>query len=499
MNSKNSVEIGRMPTGIGGLDTILKGGFLKGGLYIVQGAPGTGKTTLANQICFNHAAAGGKALYTTLLAEYHARMMQHLGSMSFFDVTKIPDKIKYLNGFSILRAHGYEGLRDTLRREIVAHKATVLILDGFATAQRRVSDTLDFNAFVHDLQGVATATDCTMFLLTSAVSVRETPEYTMVDGILELKDQLIDWSAESTLQVVKLRGSSHLRGRHAFRITEDGIVVYPRIEALLGKPSRPDTIPTETVSSGLDRLDVMLGGGLPRASATMIVGPSGVGKTTSGLQFLSKCSPSDPGLMFGFYETPVRIGAKVDGVCRPLRSLLDAGIVEILWQPPTDGLLDLYGDRLLENVRRRGVTRLFIDGLNAFQSASVEPARLAQYLTALVNELRVLGVTTVFTLVAPNSLAPHIRALDDGELMNLADNLLLMRYAEVGSRLHRLISVFKVRDSDFDSAVHEFINTDQGLLIDETSHRAEAIMRRPAWGDHDPMHPDPDPPTRGGG
>jgi circadian clock protein KaiC len=336
----NPTHIDRVPSGIGGLDTILNGGFLKGGLYIIQGTPGTGKTTLANQICFNHAAIGGRTLYITLLAEYHDRMLQHLSNMSFFDITQIPDRIKYLNGYGTLAEQGYNGLRDLMRQEIVTHKASILILDGFATARRRESELPKFNEFVHELQGVATATGCTMFLLTSAAGLRETPEYTMVDGIVEMSDHLIGWSAESTLQVIKLRGSSHLRGLHAFRISGDGIIVYPRVEALLQRPSLPDTIPVESIPSGLDRLDTMLGGGLPLASASMVMGPSGVGKTTLGLQFLSRSSSAQPGLLFGFHETPARIHAKVDDICRPLRSLFDSGGVDMVWQPPTDGLLD---------------------------------------------------------------------------------------------------------------------------------------------------------------
>jgi circadian clock protein KaiC len=471
------IRIGRVPSGISGLDTIMNGGFLKGGLYIIQGTPGTGKTTLANQICFSHATTGGgQALYITLLAEYHDRMLQHLSNMSFFDITTIPNQIKYLNGYSTLSEQGYAGLRDLMRQEILTHKATILILDGFATAQRQESEVQRFNEFVHELQGVATATDCTMFLLTSAVGVRDTPEYTMVDGIVELSDHLIGWSAESTLQVIKLRGSGYLRGLHAFRISEAGLLVYPRIEALLQRPSRPDIIPVETIPSGLDQLDTMLGGGLPLASTTKVIGPAGVGKTTLGLQFLSRSSTTQPGLLFGFHETPVRINAKVDEICQPLRGLIDSGVVDVVWQPPTDGLLDLYGERLLDGVRRRGVKRLFVDGLNAFQSASVEPARLSQWLTALVNELRVLGVTTVLTLVVPDIIAPFMRSPIDGDFLNLADNLILMRYVEVRSRLHRLVSIIKVRDSNFDSSAHEYVITDQGLRIADTGDSAEAIL-----------------------
>lgn len=477
MNSSNGTGLGRVPTGVPGLDTILGGGFLSGGVYIVQGTPGTGKTTLANQIVFNHAAHGGQALYTTLLAEYHARMMQHLGSMSFFDASKIPDQISYLNGFGTLRDGGYKALRDMLRQEIARHKATILVLDGFATVQRKAPEEEEFNEFVHELQGVAIATGCTMFLLSSAVGVRETPEYTIVDGIVELSDQLLGWSSESTLQVVKLRGTSCLRGRHAFRITNDGLVVYPRIEALLARPSRLEPDLMEAVSSGVDRLDAMLGGGLPTASTTMVMGPSGVGKTTLGLQFLSQCGSDEPGLLFGFYETPARLRAKVNKVCQPLGALLDNGLVEVLWQPPTDGLLDAYGERLLENVRRRGVRRLVIDGLGAFQSSAVDPVRLNQYLTALMNELRALGVTTVYTFAVPDMTAPYIRE-PVRDLVVPSDNLIIMRYVEMNMRLHRMISVLKVRNSDFDPALYEYVTTGQGLRIGRTPDDASPTSPR---------------------
>ena len=227
--------------------------------------------------------------------------------------------------------------------------------------------------------------------------------------------------------------------------------------------------------SGVDRLDAMLGGGLPAASTPLVMGPSGVGKTTLGLHFLSRCSADEPGLLFGFYETPARIGVKADGVCRPLRGLIDSGAVEVLWQPPTDGLLDAYGERLLEAVHRRGVRRLFIDGLGAFRSAASEPGRMGHFLSALTNELRVLGVTTAYTLEVADIIGPTIRAPID-DLSSLAENLVLLRFIEQRSRLYRLLSILKVRDSDFDTSLHQYATTDQGLAIEATPESAEAIM-----------------------
>jgi circadian clock protein KaiC len=475
MTEAGRAGVERVPSGIAGLDTILGDGFLKGGLYIVQGLPGTGKTTLANQICFHHVASGGRALYVTLLAEYHARMMQHLGGMSFFDASKIPDQLTCVSGFGTLRQDGPRGLLDLLRREIAARGASVLILDGFATAQRAAGDAQRFNEFVHELQGVAIATECTMFLLTSTEGTRNTPEYTIVDGIVELSDELFGWSAESALQVIKLRGTAYLRGKHAFRITDDGLVVFPRVEALYARPSQPDPGGNEKVPSGVDRLDAMLGGGLPAASTTLVMGPSGIGKTTFGLQSPSRCSEDQPGLLFGFYETPARIAAKTDEICRPFRALFDSGAVEMLWQPPTDGLLDSYGDVLLSAVRRRGVRRLFIDGLGAFRIAASEPTRIGHFLTALTNELRVLGVTTAYTMEVADIIGPTIRAPID-DLSSVAENLILMRFIELRSRLYRLISILKVRDSDFEPSLHQYTTTSEGLAIEATPASAEAIM-----------------------
>jgi circadian clock protein KaiC len=474
LSEASETRLERVPSGIAGLDTVLRGGFFRGGLYIVQGPPGTGKTTLANQICFNAMAGGRHALYVTLLAEYHARMIQHLNTMSFFDASKIPDLLTYISGFRVLRQGGSQELLGLLRREIGRHGASILILDGFATAQRSAASAQDFNEFVHELQGIAIATDCTMFLLTSNKGLPNTPEYTIVDGIVELSDDLIGWAAERTLQVVKLRGSDYLTGRHAFRITDDGLAVYPRTEAVLARPSRPDHGDTVKLPSGVARLDSILGGGLPAASTTLVLGPTGVGKTTLGLQFLSACSEQEPGLFFGFYETPARIGAKVDGVCRPLRGLLDAGTVEVLWQPPTDGPLDAYGERLIQAVARRGVRRLFIDGLGAFRNAATNPVRMGHFLNALTNELRVRGVTTVYTLEVTDIIGPTIRA-PISDLSSLAENMILLRFVQLRSRLYRLISILKVRDSAFDQSLYEFVTTDRGLVIESSFESAEAI------------------------
>lgn len=325
-----------------------------------------------------------------------------------------------------------------------------------------------------------------------------TPEQTMVDGLIELNDRTYGWRAESDLQVRKFRGSGFLRGRHAYKITDRGFVVHPRIEALLAHPTRQDPGGTERTSSGVAELDRMLGSGLPVASTTMVMGPSGSGKTSLGLHFLAQPSRTEPGLMFGFYETPTRLDAKINQICKPLRPLIDSGAVEVLWQPPTDDMLDAYGERLLEAVHRREVKRLVIDGLTSFHNAAVEPSRLDHFFTALANELRVLGVTTLYTLEVPDILGPGIR-IPINDISSLAENLILLRFIELRAQLYRLISILKVRDSDFDPSLHEFTIGAGGLAIHATDESAEVIMSNFAARAQDLSSGTPTAPTTLGG
>jgi circadian clock protein KaiC len=242
----------------------------------------------------------------------------------------------------------------------------------------------------------------------------------------------------------------------------------------LVRPGSGDNGKVQRISSGNSRFDEMLGGGYPKGSTTMLVGPSGTGKTSLGLQFLARSSKDEPGLLFSFYEGPHQIRSKVNAIYPAMMAILQAGDVALSWQAPTDQLVDELADRLLEQVRRRKVRRLLVDGLGGFKKA-VASRLIEPFFAALVHQLGSEGVTTVCTAEVSEIIGPTITTPLRG-LSDVTDNHVLMRFVEVGATLYRLISILKVRDSHFDSSLREFSISKNGVEISETRESAERIL-----------------------
>lgn len=276
----------RLVTGIDGLDALLKGGLIAGASYIIQGPPGAGKTILANQLACGHVRGGGRVLVATLLSESHERLFQYLSTLDFFDPALVGDKIQFVSAFDTLEQDGLDAVVRLLRQEIARQQASLLIVDGVLNARVRAETALDTKKFVSELQGHAAFAGCTVLLLTSARLDEGSPEHTMVDGVIELGEQLVGSRAVRHVQLRKTRGSGALSGRHECLIDESGMQVYPRLEALFSHPSQLGSGTLARISSGVPTFDEMLGGGLATGSVSLLMGPSGIGKTSLGLAFL---------------------------------------------------------------------------------------------------------------------------------------------------------------------------------------------------------------------
>src|ERR1700709_666647 len=214
-------------------------------------------------------------------------------------------------------------------------------------------------------------------------------------GLIELQSSLHGRRAERELQVHKLRGSWFMGGRHSYRIAASGISVFPRIEALLETPSVWDRADGPVVSFGVAGIDAMLGGGVDTHSVTVVLGPSGSGKTTAGLQFLCGGPADEPAMWFGFHENPLALTIKAEALKLPLKARGEA--ISLMWRPQTEAILDEVASEMLTAIKARGVKRLVIDGIDGFSKLTAEKHRVVSFLSALCNELRALGVTTLAT------------------------------------------------------------------------------------------------------
>lgn len=467
----------RVTSGIPGLDVVLRGGFLRGGIYMIMGRPGCGKTTLGNQLAFHHVEEGGRALYVTLLAESHARMLAHMESFSWFEPARVGAAISYVSAYGELERGRLDGLLEALRLAIRRQEATLLIIDGVPTAEAVAESDLALKKFIHELQVLVELMSCTCLLLTGTNHAdAHYPERTMVDGLVTLATTQPGMRTIRELEVVKHRGSPQLTGRHLYEIGPRGVVVHPRLEAVLGTPtSRPEAT-RDLLRLGIPALDALMGGGLIRGSTTLLKGPPGIGKTHLGLAFLAEgAAQGEPGLHFGFFEGPPRLLQKADRIGLGLRDAVARGEVELIWNPEHEQLADALAHRMLEAVTRNGVRRVVIDGLGAFLEALIYPARAGAFFAALTNELRARAVTTLITAEARDLVGAEVEVPVSG-ISAMVENVLYLRYVERRSNTHRLISVFKMSEHGFDPSLREFRITEDGISVAETSASAEAIL-----------------------
>jgi circadian clock protein KaiC len=333
---------------------------------------------------------------------------------------------------------------------------------------------------VAELQVLSDMSRCTTLVLANMnASSAAGAEHSMVDGLLELTLDRTHQRTVREIEVLKFRGGDHFLGRHDMEIASVGLIVRPRTEMLLAR--RTDTgTPTlqRRVSTGVEHLDVMLGGGLLASSATLLLGFSGSGKTLLGLHFLDEgACKQEPGLYFGFYEPPERLIENAQNVgMSGFRSNDASGLIRIMWQPALRYGLDALAERLLHDVRERKVKRVVIDGIDGFRQGAAFPERTIRFVTALTNELRAQDVTVLVTEETQKLFGPEVEVRVQG-LSALVDNIVLLEYTDVGAQLRRLLSVVKQRGSYHDGDVRELKITGRGVEVLADAATAMEILR----------------------
>ncbi len=455
-----------LSSGIPGCDVILGGGFPAGSVYLLQGLAGSGKTTLACQIGFTQASAGKKVVVVTLIAETHGKMLNHLRNFSFFDEGLLGRQLMFFSGYGHLAEGGLRALLEFIAATLAEQKADILIVDGFRTVRESQVSDLGLSEFMLSLSSLVSSMGCTTFLLSPTEGNIADAENTLVDGLIELSQQEKGMQLFREIKVFKIRGSKHLLGRHVFDIGTDGIAVYPRLEAV-SKVRHLETAQDKLLRFGVAGWDELTHGGVSRGSTTELLGNPGVGKTLMGLHFMAEgLRRGESCMIVGFYEAPAVLVEKARSVGIDLATALASGQLRIIWNPPLELLVDQLMHQVLAALDQHQTCRLLFDGMDGLLDVIVHEGRSRMLLTAFVNELRGRGVTTFITRELPYFGEPVVKAGSPSSV--LFDNIMLMRYIDIGGVNHRQMAVLKLRQNGYDAASHLMRISHEGIHIDGT-------------------------------
>ncbi len=452
----------RMSSGNAEADHILGGGFPANSINIVMGHPGSGKTIFAEQLIFHNAGGERPILYLTTLSEPLAKVVRYLQGFRFFDESKLGTDVMYEDVGPQLAAEGVGALIPLLTTAIQTLSPKVIVIDSFKAVHDLAPNVAERRRLVYEMTALLTAYGTTAFLLGEYTEddILEYPEFAVADGIVELSRRRLGNRDERYFRVFKLRGSRYLEGAHAFRITDSGLDVYPRLVS----PQIPEGYEpaSERISTGVTGLDAMLDGGLWRGTTTLLAGPSGAGKTTIGLQFaLEGARQGEPTLYMSFQENPTQLMRTIRALGVDVEQLQAQGL-DLVYASPVELQIDSIIVDMFRRIEQRGVRRLVLDAVGDLASAATDPQRLHDYLYALVQHFAVRTITSVLNLETTGS------GLSSGGMQTamsyLSDNVLLLS-VEGAERTRRTLRVLKTRGSAHDTMVRDVEISSRGMSV----------------------------------
>lgn len=476
----NKVNIRRLPTGVPGLDNLLGGGLPELSFNLIAGTPGSGKTTLANQIMFSLANPKYRALFFTVLGEPALKMLRYQQQFTFFDHDKVNESIRYVNLSAELLTGDFDRVLARIADEVKAYEPSLVFVDSFRSVAQSVKrgdqSMSDLQRFVQQLGQQMTSWQATTFLIGEYLvpESESSPIFTVADGILWLSQNVHRNSMVRKMQVIKMRGQAQAPGVHTFRISDAGIQVFPRAiiqpGAALGSVAKMPTGEAR-VSMGIPGLDEMLGGGLPTGYSLLVVGPSGSGKTILATEFLAEgARRGEPGVIAAFEKSPSQL------LNTKLSALVKAGQVGVINTRALDLSTDETLHDLITMIGRMQAKRVVIDSLSGFELALApefsEDFRGSLY--RLVAELTAMGMTILMTTELEDRYT-DLRFSPFGSAF-LADAIIVQRYVEIAGQLKRALSVVKVRGSAHSKDIRLFNITDKGIVVGETMSEYAGIL-----------------------
>lgn len=460
----------RMATGIQGLDDILQGGFPANRIYLVDGDPGTGKTTLALQFLLEGLRRGESVLYVTLsetkeelesVARSHGWSLEGVG---IHELLPSDDTLRPESQYTIFHPSEVELSETTnaVLAEVERTNPRRVVFDSLSEMRLLAGDPLRYRRQILALKQYFIGRQCTVLLLDDKTSDGQDLQLqSIVHGVVSLQHLAIEYGAERRrLRVIKLRGSRFRGGYHDFNIETGGVQVFPRLVAA----EHHQPFPKGEVSSDVTELDALIGGGLSRGTSTLIIGPAGSGKSTLSAQFATAAAArGEKSAVFVFDEVLETYTSRVMGIGTDIRRCLDEGLLTLQQIDPAEMAPGEFAHTVINSVDRDGARVVMIDSLNGYLNAMPEDRFLTIQMHELLTYLNQQGVVTILIMAQHGFLGTNMLAPID--VSYLADTVLMLRYFEAEGAVHRALSVIKKRTGPHEDTIRELAITSGGIRV----------------------------------
>ena len=469
-------------TGVPGLDEVLSGGFTKGALFLVEGNPGTGKTTLALRFLIEGAAEGERTLYITL-SETRDELLRGAASHGWtldpnIEIFELPPPESVVNADqqqSLLYSSDLE-LGETVKLIFDAVdriKPERVVLDSLSEIRLLAQSSLRYRRQLLALKHYFARRNATVVAIDDLTTdAADKTAHSIAHGVIRLEELIPNYGSERRrMRVMKYRGQPFRGGFHDFMIRTGGLEIFPR---LVSKEHRAN-LPTAMFSSGISELDALLGGGIETGSSTLILGPAGSGKSLIGFQFIATAiNRGEKAALFAFDEELGLLFRRTKAMGIDLQAFHEQGRLIIEQVDAAELSPGEFSHRVRGCVEDSAVRTVIIDSLNGYQQAMPEEQSLILHMHELLLFLNRSGIATFLT-VAQHGLVGDMKTPVD--VTYLADNVILLRFFEAEGRVRRAMSVIKKRTGAHEDTIREFRISNRGLSLGAPLHHFHGVLR----------------------